>query len=271
MLSINFQGAVFEEKFRKAIEEIKNFQSDIKNWKEKAENYKNDYENNKRAFESLIKEFENYKMINQNSMNESMTINNDSEKLSSQCSSSQPNNESLQQAQNIIVSTIRHGENSRESDICLGTSTNQGYITSSSCCPADEMVLFDLENSKTIPLETKSFWIGEEICFINTTDSFAFNVSISTQTKQNCTIQIFDSDTGKFDKQELEFEIKNCFESPCILNSYSIKNETILNGTSIVCERSTQSTHLGVVTKSELKVLMTEQKSHFRFPLFTPT
>ena len=81
----------------------------------------------------------------------------------------------LQPAGHIGISVIRKVENARETDICVGTSTNFGYITSKSCCQVDEMFLFDLENSEEIKIEENSIWIEDHICFINTTASLGFD------------------------------------------------------------------------------------------------
>ena len=53
-----------------------------------------------------------------------------------QCSSS---HDSLEPTGHIGISIIRQVENARETDVCIGTSTSVGYITSKSCCQADEI------------------------------------------------------------------------------------------------------------------------------------
>ena len=85
-----------------------------------------------------------------------------------ECSSAQ---NSLQPAGHIGISVIRKVENARETDVCIGTSTNFGYITSKSCCQVDEMFLFDLESSEEIEIKENSIWIEDHICFINTTET----------------------------------------------------------------------------------------------------
>ena len=75
----------------------------------------------------------------------------------------------------IGISVIRQVENARETDSCVGTITTSGYITSSSCCQADQMFLFDFENSTEITIDENSIWIEEHICFINTTETFKFH------------------------------------------------------------------------------------------------
>ena len=85
------------------------------------------------------------------------------------------NQNSLQPAGHIGISVIRKVENARETDVCIGTSTNFGYITSKSCCEVEEMFLFDLENSEEIKIEENSIWIEDHICFINTTAMLEFD------------------------------------------------------------------------------------------------
>ena len=75
----------------------------------------------------------------------------------------------------IGISVIRKVDNARETDICVGTSTKSGYITSKSCCQVDEMFLFDLETSEEIKIEENSIWIEDHICFINTTETLEFD------------------------------------------------------------------------------------------------
>ena len=75
----------------------------------------------------------------------------------------------------IGISVIRKVDNARETDICVGTSTKSGYITSKSCCEVDEMFLFDLESSEEIKIEENSIWIENHICFINTTATLEFD------------------------------------------------------------------------------------------------
>ena len=89
-----------------------------------------------------------------------------------ECSSAQ---NTLQSAGHIGISVIRKVENARETDVCVGTSTNFGYITSKSCCQVDEMFLFDLESSEEIEIEENSIWIEDHICFINTTETLEFD------------------------------------------------------------------------------------------------
>ena len=151
---------------------------------------------------------------------------------------------------NIVISLIHQVDGARETDVCLGTSTNLGFITTKSCCQADEIFVHDLENSEELTIEKNSFWIEDSICFINKTKSFEFDFPNSNGTeKQLCSILMYDKIQGQFNEHNLEINTSDCFENPCELDidSELHYNETILNGTSIVCEHAS---HLGIVTKS---------------------
>ena len=155
---------------------------------------------------------------------------------------------SLQPTGNIVISLIRHVENAREIDACLGMSTDFGYITSNSCCQADQVTLFDLETYDEIPIEPNSTWVEENICFINITEIQVMNFpNFDSDETQNCSTLVFDEPTGEFTQYEIDIEIGKCFDSPCSVNSDL--NGTILNGTSVVCDHSNQ---IGVITKSKL-------------------
>ena len=149
----------------------------------------------------------------------------------------------------IIVSFIRHVESARETDACLGTSTNVGYITAKSCCQSDDISLFDLKTFKEIPIAIDSLLIDENICFINTTQSFQFNYSVSENKKRRtCSMLMYENNLGQFIDQNLEIQIEDCLENTCLLDLNSYQNQTIFNGTSITCN---ESTHIGIVTNSQ--------------------
>ena len=165
-----------------------------------------------------------------------------------ECSSIQ--HDSLEPTGHIGISVIRHVESARETDSCVGTSTSSGYITSSSCCEADQMFLFDFENSTEITIEENSIWIEEYICFINTTETVKFYFpTLDGVENQLCTFFAYDDSQGKFNEHQLQIETKNCIDSTCSLKIDSIENEKILVGSSIICEGSP---NFGMVTKSKL-------------------
>ena len=116
-----------------------------------------------------------------------------------------------------------------------------------SCCEADEIVIYDI-NEYEIPVEIKSFWMEENLCFINTTEklenlAFPYSDDIA---KQKCSILTFDDSEGTFQNHFLEIDIKDCFEKPCSL--YIDESLKIFNGTTIICD---ESSHVGIVTKSK--------------------
>ena len=112
-------------------------------------------------------------------------------------------------------------------------------------------MLFDLETYAEIPVEENSTWVEEHICFINITDiqTMTFPTSENAET-EICSILAFDESDGEFNQQQIEIRINDCFDSPCSvkLEANSFQNGTVLNGTSVVCERSG---NFGVVSKSE--------------------
>ena len=129
-------------------------------------------------------------------------------------------------------------------------STRFGYLTSNSCCQADEFILYDLNNSKQILIDENSLWIEEDICLINKMESIEIKFPISdNEIFGQCSLSMYDNEQGRFNEHKLEFKILGCFDSPCELkidpNSY--RNQTILNGTLILCDHSS---HSAIVTKS---------------------
>ena len=178
-----------------------------------------------------------------------MQIKTDSLKTDLQeCSSNR--HDTLQPAGHVGISVIRRVENARETDSCVGTKTSSGYITSSSCCQADEMFLFEFENSTEIITDLEnSIWIEEHICFINSTSTFKFHFSsLDGAETQSCKFLAFDNSQGEFNEHQIEIETKDCVGSTCNLKIDSLENGIILDGTSIVCNGSP---NFGIVTKSK--------------------
>ena len=181
----------------------------------------------------------------------SQTCQEDTDRLTEELKQCSSNNELLHPTGNIGISIIRHVENARETDVCVGTSTSLGYITSNSCCQADEMFLFDLENSAEIKIEANSIWIEDHICYINTTETINVDVPMfDTGEIQSCSILAFDSSQGKFNEHKLQVETKGCMNNLCTLkiDSNILQDGKILDGTSIACD---QQPNLGIITKSE--------------------
>ena len=156
----------------------------------------------------------------------------------------------LQLNEDIAISLIRQIDDAREHDVCLGSLTIFGIITAKSCCQADELFLYDLTNSKEVSIDDKMFWVEDNICFINTTDTFEIDVAITNDDiQQSCSIMTYDNTEEKFNEQIFELRINKCFENSCFFNidSKLLTNHIILNGTSISCD---ESNYVGIVTKS---------------------
>ena len=154
---------------------------------------------------------------------------------------------------NIILTLINEVDDGRETNVCLGFSVSFGYLTSISCCDAEKMVIFDLKYSIDMTMDEISVWTENQLCFINTTEEFEFNISIPyIKTNQNCSIILFDYNENRFIDHKLEIEIDGCVEKPCLLqlNPSLMTNRSILNGTMFICN---QSNLFGIITKSKAK------------------
>ena len=146
----------------------------------------------------------------------------------------------------VVISLIRHVEDAREIDACIGMSTNLGYITFNQCCTADNVTLFDLKTYEEVSIEPNSTWIEENICFINTTEiQKMIFPDFHNDDIQTCSVLVFDESKGEFTQHQLEIEIGKCFEKPCPVDPNLSQSKTILNGTSVVCDRSSQ---FGIIT-----------------------
>ena len=94
----------------------------------------------------------------------------------------------------------------------------------------------------------KSFWIEDNLCFINTTEDFEFlNFPDSDDiTTQNCSILAFDDDQGEFKNYWYKINLESCFENIC---SFDVdENQIVFNGTALICN---ETSHVGVATKSK--------------------
>ena len=223
-----FQGDFFKEKLQIAEEKIESYERNL-------ELLNSDIEHFKLETLSLINDVEKCQLEYQNLSNST---------------DDSPEIDSFESNGDIVISLIHQVDGARETDVCLGTSTNLGFVTTKSCCQADEIFLYDLENSEDLTIEKNSFWIEESICFINKTISFEFDFPSSNGTEKHlCSILMYDKIQGQFNEHYLEINTSDCFENPCELDfdSELYYNEIILNGTSIVCEHAS---HLGIVTKS---------------------
>ena len=229
-LDINFPGDFFAQKLRIAMDQI--------------QSYVVETESLTRLVHEMRIETEKYHQIAADFQNETDQCHIDLQ----ECSSIQ--HDLLKSTGHIGISVIRHVEGARETDSCVGTTTSSGYVTSSSCCQADQMFLFEFENSTEITIEENSVWIEEHICFINTTETFKFHFpTLDSAETQLCTFFAYDESQGKFNEHQLQIETKNCVDSTCSWKIESLESAKILDGTSIICEGSP---HFGIVTKSKL-------------------
>ena len=200
----------------------------------------------KEGFDDLQQEYNYYK-------NESDRLTQRTQIESIECS---PIISNLQLYENIEISLIRKIDNAREHDVCLGSQTIFGVITAKSCCQADELFLYDLNNSKEVSMDDKMFLVEDNICFINTTDAFEIDVATSNEViQQSCTIMTYDKSEEQFAAQIFQLRIDKCFENNCEIKlDYELsRNHIILNGTSIRCNAST---YLGIITKSKSSTLI---------------
>lgn len=177
---------------------------------------------------------------------------------SMQCPADHFQIDSLKPTGNIGITLIRQANNVRETDVCLGTATNVGYFTSTACCQADEKIFYNIENGTEIFVDENSIWTEKNICFINTTERFEFNLTDSDEDKTQCSIMTFDSDQGTFHKHQLQLNIRDCTDDPCewTYDPQSIQNQLILNGTTITCD---QSANFGTVIKSKYCAFFTNR------------
>ena len=210
-------GAYFEEKFRKAILKIDNLEKSVE------------------------------KAVNGSQACETCTAR--------QCYANGYEGNSLRASGDFLISLIRQEEHARQKNFCIATSLKSGYVTSKQCCQGEDITVMDLNDSISITSESFSTWIGEHICFLNTTEIVHFDSrAFYEQTKQFCTLLMYDKSRGHFQKYQLQIQIDECFEHSCELNfeSYAMQNLTILNGSSIDCD---EWNYIGIVKNSKLKIL----------------
>ena len=186
--------------------------------------------------------------------NYTKTFQNESESNNAvkKCSFNQFEKGSLQATGNVVISLIRHVKNAREIDACMGMSNDLGYVTSKQCCEADQVMLFDLETYEEIQIGINSIWIEEHACLINITEIQELNLpSFYNEEVQACSTLAFDQSEGQFTEHQLNIEIEKCFDAPCPvkIDPNLFQNRTILNGTSVLCDKSS---HNGIITRSRL-------------------
>ena len=244
-------GIFFAEKLRIAMNQIQSFETDHESLTQLIDELRTETDQCQEDSEKLTEEKDIWTQEKDilTQENEIWTEKYDSLKTDLQeCSSNR--HDSLQPAGNIGISVIRRVQNARETDTCIGTETNSGYITSSSCCQADQMFLFEFENSTEIAINLEnSIWIEEHICFINTTANIKFHFpALDHAQTQSCKILVYDDTQGEFNEHQIEIETKTCVGSTCTWKIDAIENAIILEGASIICNGSPS---FGIVTKSK--------------------
>ena len=250
ILSCNANGTYFAEKFRSATEEIQSLEIDVASVTQLNHELRIETEKYHQIAVDLRNETDQCQLESGKCTEEKEKWIEEKNSLKidlQECSSSQHN--SLQSTGHIGISVVRHVKDARETDLCVGTITSSGYITSSSCCQADQMFLFEFENSTEIAVNMEnSIWIEDQICFINTTDTFKFHFpALDGAETQNCTFLTYDYSQGVFNEHQIEMETKGCVNSTCNWKIDSFENEMIPDGTSIVCNGSL---NFGIFTNS---------------------
>ena len=136
----------------------------------------------------------------------------------------------------VLIAIENQLQQARETNFCLGQSTEFGILTSTICCIADEISIIDLESKSEIDIVNNSIWLDEEksICIINTMNDFNFVFRDSNMTDE-CMIKIFDHNTSNFDYISLNNNIIHENEN-FFLDIELEENTTILNGSSIICD-----------------------------------
>ena len=164
-----------------------------------------------------------------------------------QCSSQIKN--PIQRTGDIVLTLIRHDENTRDIDFCSGLSSNIGYFTAKSCCEADQIMVFDVKTYAEISMNETTIYLDDNICFISKANKSEINFpNFDLPEKRNCSILAYDEVQEQFNYYHLnQLELLTCFNAPCSLqiDPNSIQNATVLIGSPIFCEKSG---HFGIIT-----------------------
>ena len=248
ILSCKPNANFFVEKLRVALNQIQSFEIDTESLTRlihelRTENYQ--------IAADFKRETEQCQLESERLADESLRLTDEKNLLKTdlqKCSSNR--HDSLQPAGHVGISVIRRIDNARETDTCIGTETNLGYITSSSCCQADQIFLFEFENSTEIEINLEnSILIEKHICFINTTETVKFHFpSLDGAETQSCTFLAYDDSQGEFNKHQIEIETKGCIDSTCSWKVDLLENAIILDGTFIICDGSP---NFGIITRSK--------------------
>ena len=149
----------------------------------------------------------------------------------------------------VLITVMNQINQSRLIDICLGLSTEIGIITSAKCCLADDLALIDIETNNQIESLKSEIWINEfeSICFMNPVENFDFAFDSPNNTDQ-CSVKIYDHNFSKFKTYHVENDDIRCEKLKCEFHITLAGNETILDGSAILCGNSVY----GIVQKSKI-------------------
>ena len=137
----------------------------------------------------------------------------------------------------ILISRIENIGKERVINYCLGTQTKFGILTTTVCCQADEIIIFDIVNLKEIAIGVQSIWMNDDVCLINKPNDSVIIFSNLNQAS-NCSILIYDHEQEDFAKKDFQFDDSTCSQQSCDLESYVNQNESLLNGSTIICQDS---------------------------------
>ena len=142
----------------------------------------------------------------------------------------------------VIISFLEIIDNSRQTNFCLGALTDFGILTARSCCPSDEIFIYDLEKSSDIEVQANSILIEDDICFINTTSQepeFNF-IEMDSLSSVECSIKVLQNETGELREQSITIDIQTCANNSCwtSFDYQTFENDTILIGSPVTCTQS---------------------------------
>ena len=142
----------------------------------------------------------------------------------------------------VIISFLEIIDNSRQTNFCLGALTDFGILTVRSCCPSDEISIYDLEKSSDIEVQANSILIEADICFINTTShepEFNF-IEMDSLSSVECSIKVLHNQNGELREQSITIDIETCEDNSCwtSFDYQTFVNDTVLIGSPVTCFQS---------------------------------
>ena len=152
------------------------------------------------------------------------------------------NNKPISSNGDVIISFLEIIDNSRQTNFCLGALTDFGILTVRSCCPSDEISIYDLEKSSDIEVQANSILIEADICFINTTShepEFNF-IEMDSLSSMECSIKVLHNQNGELREQSITIDIETCEDNLCwtSFDYQTFVNDTVLIGSPVTCFQS---------------------------------